>query len=100
MIFNLKSAFLLGLAAVSVASPTPSSKLVARARIPETLQCDGAEWTKQQIYDSIAQAQYLERARLYYPREFRNRDANGYPIFEAQGRLWEFPLLYPVWDSK
>lgn len=36
MQFNLKSSFLLGLVAVSVASPTLSSDLVTRADIPNT----------------------------------------------------------------
>ncbi|KAI3325416.1 hypothetical protein HD806DRAFT_533085 [Xylariaceae sp. AK1471] len=99
MMFNLKSSFLLGLVAVSVASPTPSFDLVARANIPDPLNCDGSTWTKDQIYNSIQQARNLETAGYTYPMHFNNKDANGNTIFGSQGGLWEFPLSDPVWRN-
>ncbi|KAI0545372.1 hypothetical protein F4679DRAFT_561472 [Xylaria curta] len=94
MLFNLRSAFLLGLVAVSVASPTPSFDLVARAKIPDPLECDGHTWTKEQIYNSIQQARALDGI-AHYPKPFLN---NG-NIFGTKAKLWEFPLADPVWQT-
>lgn len=96
MLFNLKSSFLLGLVAVSVASPTPSFDLVARANIPDPLVCDDHTWTKEQIYNSIQQARALENAGSAYPKPFYNYGN----IFGTSANLWEFPLADPVWQSK
>ncbi|KAJ2996587.1 hypothetical protein NUW58_g922 [Xylaria curta] len=95
MMFNLKSSFLLGLVAVSVASPTPSFDLVARAKIPDPLVCDGTTWTKDQIYNSIQQARALENSNYAYPKRFYNNEN----IFGTPADLWEFPLADPVWRN-
>ncbi|KAI0400848.1 hypothetical protein F4802DRAFT_601609 [Xylaria palmicola] len=95
MLFSFKSAFLLGLAAVSVASPAPTANLVARAKIPDPLHCDGDTWTKQQIYNSIQQARNYETSGYKYPMEFKDHEG----LFDASGTLWEFPLTDPVWQN-
>ena len=100
MMFNLKAAFLLGLAAVSVASPAPSSDLVVRAKVPDSLTCDGKTWSKAQINASKSQARNLENDGYAYPKTFGNKDGKGNAIFNTQGQLWEFPLTDPVWKSQ
>ncbi|KAI1115948.1 hypothetical protein F5Y14DRAFT_408732 [Nemania sp. NC0429] len=96
---SFKSIFLLGLVAISTASPTPTHELQARAKIPDNLNCDNTQWTSAQIKASIQQARNLESSGYAYPKTFGNKAGNGSPLFSAQGQLYEFPLTDPVWNN-
>ncbi|KAI1810013.1 hypothetical protein GGS20DRAFT_233354 [Poronia punctata] len=95
MLSFAKPAILLYLAATAVASPT--FELVARAKVPDFLDCDNTPWTGDQIRASLRQSKALGNGGFAYPKGFGNKDAKGNPIFAAQGNLWEFPLTDPVW---
>lgn len=95
MMFSLKQVIFFGLLATSVAQPT----LDPRAKVKE-INCDGTEWSKDQINHSKRQARDLENSGYAYPKKFGNKDASGNDIFGAKGQLWEFPLTDPLWTSE
>ncbi|KAF4637553.1 hypothetical protein G7Y89_g526 [Cudoniella acicularis] len=104
MLLNFKSAFLLGLVTLSVASPTFDLEARKKTTIPvDGVVCarsDGTvskTWTQAQIRASRAQADALKNDGLTYPKKFSNKDARGNAIFNSKGQLYEFPLLDPVW---
>ncbi|KAJ6439260.1 hypothetical protein O9K51_07145 [Purpureocillium lavendulum] len=94
MMFSLKHVIFFGLLATSAAQPT----LDPRAKVKE-INCDGTEWSKDQINHSKRQARDLENSGYAYPKKFGNKDASGNDIFGAKGQLWEFPLTDPLWTN-
>ncbi|KAI1821591.1 hypothetical protein F4861DRAFT_518363 [Xylaria intraflava] len=93
MMFSLKHTLLLGLVAVSAAQPADLLSRQAGKKIPDPLECDGEEWSKTQIYNSIEQAKALKNSHYAYPKKFENNEN----IYNTKSELKEFPLLDPVW---
>lgn len=109
MLFDIKSAFFLGLLATAHASPISldntnveleSRSLEARAAV-EPINCGGKVFTESQINASIKQAKSMMNQNKSYPAHFVNKKGSGkqkhfpaggpegleYPI-KANGDIW------------
>lgn len=100
MLFNLKSAFLLGLATIASAAPMASSEVEgglstlhqfqARAAVPEHgVKCGTKTFTKAQVQAAVS-ASRTQRGK--YPELFKNHGKifSNHP--SPATNLWEFPL--------
>ncbi|KAF2137354.1 uncharacterized protein K452DRAFT_321788 [Aplosporella prunicola CBS 121167] len=111
MFFPLKSAFLLGLAAISVASPIANAdaasasagevayanNLFARAKVPEMVKCRDKEYSKADINNALSQARTAQSQGGVggFPKFFGNEGKDRKPVFPnipKSTNLYEYPL--------
>jgi CHAD domain-containing protein len=107
MLFNLKSAFVLGLATFASAAPVALTEvdaevatlhhLEARAALPEHgVKCGTQVFTKAQIQAAVS-ASRTQRGK--YPELFKNHNKvfSNHP--SPATNLWEYPMGVPAWTG-
>ena len=106
---NLKSVFVLGLVAVSYASPIAQpdtnvvegrspSVLVARAKVPDTIDCQGQKFSSDDIKAAMKES---KTPHGKYPEKFGNKSGSS-KVFDNipdSTQLWEQPLADPTWTG-
>lgn len=110
MFFNLKSAFLVGLAATAYASPIlpvdplapqniEARSIEARAQAKD-VDCGGRQFTAQDIKSTIAtsktaQDKQYKDSSYKFPKPY----GNGEKFFNSPSQLYEYPLMSPTFTG-
>ena len=98
LISNLQT-ILLALCTVSSALPITEASvhhLESRATMPAAVNCGGKTFTKDEMYASIQSARIPVRS---YPKDHKGIGAGGKKLFEFSKKMWEQPLMNPVWNT-